>query len=326
MNILVTGAAGFIGSHLCEKLLADGHNLVGFDNFDSFYERSVKENNLKISISNGSFKFVEGDITDTESVKKLFSEQTIEVVVHLAAKAGVRPSIKDPISYNKVNVLGTLNILEMMKKNEIKRLVFASSSSVYGNSRDVPYKETMNVNNPISPYAATKIAAELLCYNYRHLYNISATCLRFFTVYGPRQRPEMAIAKFVKKAYEGDIISLYGDGSSRRDFTYIDDIIQGVVASVERDLGFEIINIGESETIDLITLIELIRELTGCEIKTEHLPMQPGDVDKTYADIDKAKQLLDYAPVTSVREGLTKYISWFRGEERSQSPIQSLEE
>ena len=312
MNILVTGAAGFIGSHLCEKLLVDGNTVVGFDNFDPFYKRTIKENNLKISISKGSFNLVEGDIRDTESVKKLFNEHTFEVVVHLAAKAGVRPSIKDPIVYYKVNVLGTLNILEMMKKNDIKRLVFASSSSVYGDSPDVPYNETMNVNNPISPYAATKIAAEILCYNYRHLYNISATCLRFFTVYGPRQRPEMAIAKFVKKAYEGDLISIYGDGSSLRDFTYIEDIIQGVVASIDRDLGFEIINIGESETIDLNSLLELIKELTGCGLKTEHLPMQPGDVIKTFANIDKAKQLLGYAPVTSVREGLKKYISWLR--------------
>ena len=312
MNILVTGAAGFIGSHLCEKLLVDGNTVVGFDNFDPFYERTIKENNLKTSNSNGSFNLVEGDIRDTESVEKLFNENTFEVVVHLAAKAGVRPSIKDPIVYYKVNVLGTLNILEMMKKNDIKRLVFASSSSVYGDSPDVPYNETMNVNNPISPYAATKIAAEILCYNYRHLYNISATCLRFFTVYGPRQRPEMAIAKFVKKAYEGDLISIYGDGSSLRDFTYIEDIIQGVVASIDRDLGFEIINIGESETIDLNTLLELIKELTGCVLKTEHLSMQPGDVNKTFANIDKAKQLLDYAPVTSVREGLKKYIGWLR--------------
>ena len=312
MNILVTGAAGFIGSHLCEKLLVDGNTVVGFDNFDPFYERTIKENNLKTSNSNGSFNLVEGDIRDTESVEKLFNENTFEVVVHLAAKAGVRPSIKDPIVYYKVNVLGTLNILEMMKKNDIKRLVFASSSSVYGDSPDVPYNETMNVNNPISPYAATKIAAEILCYNYRHLYNISATCLRFFTVYGPRQRPEMAIAKFVKKAYEGDLISIYGDGSSLRDFTYIEDIIQGVVASIDRDLGFEIINIGESETIDLNTLLELIKELTGCVLKTEHLSMQPGDVNKTFANIDKAKQLLDYAPVTSVREGLKLYISWLR--------------
>ena len=312
MNILVTGAAGFIGSHLCEKLLVDGNTVVGFDNFDPFYERTIKENNLKTSISNGSFNLVEGDIRDTESVEKLFNENTFEVVVHLAAKAGVRPSIKDPIVYYKVNVLGTLNILEMMKKNDIKRLVFASSSSVYGDSPDVPYNETMNVNNPISPYAATKIAAEILCYNYRHLYDISATCLRFFTVYGPRQRPEMAIAKFVKKAYEGDLISIYGDGSPLRDFTYIEDIIQGVVASIDRDLGFEIINIGESETIDLNTLLELIKELTGCVLKTEHLPMQPGDVNKTFANIDKAKQLLDYAPVTSVREGLKLYMSWLR--------------
>lgn len=312
MKILITGAAGFIGSHLCEKLLEDGNTVVGFDNFDPFYERAIKENNLKTSVLNESFKLIEGDIRDSESVKKLFDEHSFEVVVHLAAKAGVRPSIEDPTAYNKVNVLGTLNILEMMKKNDIKRLVFASSSSVYGNSTDVPYKETMNVNNPISPYAATKIAGELLCYNYWHLYKISATCLRFFTVYGPRQRPEMAIAKFVKKAYDGNLISIYGDGSSCRDFTYIEDIIQGVVVSIERDLGFEIINIGESETIDLNSLLGLIKELTGCDLKTENLPMQPGDVDKTFANIDKAKRLLDYAPVTSVREGIKQYISWLR--------------
>lgn len=312
MKILVTGAAGFIGSHLCEKLLVDGNSVVGFDNFDPFYERAIKENNLRTSISNESFNLVEGDIRDTDSVTNLFNEHTFELVVHLAAKAGVRPSIKDPTAYYRVNVLGTLNILEMMKKNNIKRLVFASSSSVYGNSPDVPYKETMNVNSPISPYAATKIAAELLCYNYRHLYNISATCLRFFTVYGPRQRPEMAIAKFVKKAYDGNLISIYGDGSSLRDFTYIEDIIQGVVVSIERDLGFEIINIGESETINLNSLLELIEELTGCELKTEHIPMQEGDVDKTFANIDKAKKLLDYAPTTPVREGIKQYIGWLR--------------
>ncbi len=311
MKILVTGAAGFIGSHLCEKLLKDGHNLVGFDNFDLFYERSIKENNLRTSISNESFKLIEGDITAAGELKQLFSENQFDVVVHLAAKAGVRLSIDDPLGYNRVNVIGTLNILEMMKNSGIKRLVFASSSSVYGNSAEVPYQETMNVNNPISPYAATKIAAELLCYNYWHLYKISITCLRFFTVYGPRQRPEMAIAKFVKKAYDGDIISIYGDGSSRRDFTYIDEIIQGVVASVNKDLGFEIINIGESATIDLNSLIELIKELTGCDLKTEYLPMQPGDVDKTFANIDKAKQLLDYNPVTSVKDGLKQYIEWF---------------
>ena len=316
MKILVTGAAGFIGSHLCERLLEEGNMVVGFDNFDPFYDRAVKEKNLKASISHDSFELIEGDITDSEALKKLFNEHTFEVVVHLAAKAGVRPSIEDPLGYNRVNVLGTLNILEMMKKNDIRRLVLASSSSVYGNSPDVPYKETMNVNNPISPYAATKIAAELLCYNYWHLYKISATCLRFFTVYGPRQRPEMAIAKFVKKAYDGDLISIYGDGSSRRDFTYIDDIIQGVEASVKRDLDFEIINIGESETVDLNRLLELIGESTGCELITENLPMQPGDVDKTFANIDKAKQLLDYAPETSVREGLKKYVEWYNNNTR----------
>jgi len=312
LKILVTGAAGFIGSHLCEKLLNEGHNVLGIDNFDPFYARSIKENNLNRSLLNGSFKFIESDITVAEELKKLFAENEFDVVVHLAAKAGVRPSIEDPLGYYRVNVIGTLNILEMMKEADIKRLVYASSSSIYGNSPDVPYSESMNVDNPISPYAATKKAAELLCYNYWHLYKISATCFRFFTVYGPRQRPEMAIAKFVKKAYDGDIISIYGDGSVARDFTYIDDIIQGVSASVDKDLGYEVINLGESETIDLNSLIMLIEKHTECELKTENLAMQPGDVDKTYADIDKAKELLGYKPTTSVEDGLKKYIEWYK--------------
>lgn len=310
MNILVTGAAGFIGSHLSEKLLDEGHRVVGFDNFDPFYKREIKEENIKYALSHDSFKLVEGDIRNFEDLSKISEDHDFEVVVHLAAKAGVRPSIEDPVGYSEVNLIGTQNVLEMMKSREIKRLVFASSSSVYGNSTEVPYKETMNVNNPISPYAATKIAGEVLCHNYWHLYGISVTCLRFFTVYGPRQRPEMAIAKFVRNAYDKEPITVYGDGSASRDFTYVEDIIQGVMFAVEKDLNYEIINLGESETINLNDLLILIEELTEQKIQREYSPMQPGDVLTTYADIEKAQRLLNYKPATPVREGISKYIGW----------------
>lgn len=310
MKILITGAAGFIGSHLSETLLNEGHEIVGFDNFDPFYDREIKERNLEKSQSIEAFSLIEGDLNNSADMKTLFSGQKYDVVIHLAAKAGVRPSIKHPLDYTKVNILGTQNLLEMMKIEGIKRLVFASSSSVYGNSTVVPYNEDMNVNNPISPYAATKVAGEVLCSAYWQLFGISATCLRFFTVYGPRQRPEMAIAKFIRKAYNGESISVFGDGTSSRDFTYIDDIIQGVVSAVHTDLGYEIINLGESATIDLNSLIALIEKLTGKEVKKDHFEMQPGDVFTTYADISKAKDLLNYKPTTNMEEGISKYIEW----------------
>ena len=310
MKILITGAAGFIGSHLSETLLNEGHEIVGFDNFDPFYDRGIKERNLEKSLSIEAFSLIEGDLNNSADMKTLFSGQKYDVVIHLAAKAGVRPSIKHPLDYTKVHIQGTQNLLEMMKIEGIKRLVFASSSSVYGNSTVVPYNENMNVNNPISPYAATKVAGEVLCSSYRQLFGISATCLRFFTVYGPRQRPEMAIAKFIRKAYNGESISVFGDGTSSRDFTYIDDIIQGVVSAVHTDLGYEIINLGESATIDLNSLIALIEKLTGKEVKKDHIEMQPGDVFTTYADISKAKELLNYKPTTNMEEGISKYIEW----------------
>jgi len=310
LKILITGAAGFIGSHLSETLLNEGHEIVGFDNFDPFYAREIKERNLEKSFSTGSFNLIEGDLNDSGDMENLFSGQKYDVVIHLAAKAGVRPSIKHPLDYTKVNIQGTQNLLEMMKIEGLKRLVFASSSSVYGNSKVVPYNEEMNVNNPISPYAATKVAGEVLCSAYSHLFDISVTCLRFFTVYGPRQRPEMAIAKFIRKAYNGESISVFGDGTSSRDFTYIDDIIQGVVSAVHNDLGYEIINLGESSTIELNSLIALIEKLTGKEVKRDHLEMQPGDVITTYADISKAKDLLNYKPTTNMEEGISKYIAW----------------
>jgi len=310
LKILITGAAGFIGSHLSETLLKEGHEIVGFDNFDPFYDREIKERNLEKSLSIEAFSLIEGDLNNSTDMKTLFSGQKYDVVIHLAAKAGVRPSIKHPLDYTKVNILGTQNLLEMMKIEGIKRLVFASSSSVYGNSTVVPYNEDMNVNNPISPYAATKVAGEVLCSAYWQLFGISATCLRFFTVYGPRQRPEMAIAKFIRKAYNGESISVFGDGTSSRDFTYIDDIIQGVVSAVHTDLGYEIINLGESATIDLNSLIALIEKLTGKEVKKDHFEMQPGDVFTTYADISKAKDLLNYKPTTNMEEGISKYIEW----------------
>jgi len=246
MTILITGGAGFIGSNLSDRLLSLGHNVVCFDNFDDFYAREIKEANIANSMKNDRYRLVEGDITNRAALNPLFDKNKITMVVHLAAKAGVRPSILDPFAYYAVNVQGTLNLLDVMKKHDVKKLVFASSSSVYGNNPKVPFTESDSVDNPISPYAATKKAAELLCHTYHHLHGIDVFCLRFFTVYGPRQRPDLAINKFVSNILNGQPVEMYGDGSTARDYTYIDDIVDGILASIARVSGYEIINLGES--------------------------------------------------------------------------------
>jgi UDP-glucuronate 4-epimerase len=312
MQVLVTGAAGFIGSHLCERLLANGHHVVGLDNFDAFYDPQVKRNNITACISKEEFKLVEGDIRDDICIETIFTTNKIEMIFHLAARAGVRPSIEEPLCYQDVNVRGTLVLLEAARKHGLKKFIFASSSSVYGNNEKVPFSETDSVDNPISPYAATKKAGELLCYTYSHLYNIDMTCLRFFTVYGPRQRPDLAIHKFTKLIEADQPILVFGDGSMKRDYTYIDDIIDGVMGAMNACKGYEIYNLGGSCPIRLDTLIQSIEAVLGKKANIARLPLQPGDVKVTYADVSKVAKRLDYQPKTQLEDGLKKFVEWFR--------------
>jgi len=307
-RIFITGAAGFIGSNLVDSLLKDQYKVMGIDNFDPFYNRKIKEHNLRDALLNPGFQFAEGDVRDADFINKCLSEFNPDVVVHLAAKAGVQPSLIDPKSYFDVNVLGTLNILDMMRKNDIKKIVFASSSSVYGNSLKVPFSETDNVDFPISPYAASKKAGEQLCFTYHHLYNFNIYCLRFFTVYGPRQRPDLAICKFSKAILKDEPISLYGDGTSSRDYTHISDIIQGITSSLKRVDGYDIFNLGESNAISLINLVSILEKHSGKKAKISFLPMQDGDVFQTYADISKARKKLDYNPSVDIDTGIKKYL------------------
>jgi UDP-glucuronate 4-epimerase len=312
MQLLVTGAAGFIGSHLCERLLSDGHRVAGLDNFDAFYSPQVKRKNIAGCTSKKEFKLVEGDIRDNKCVESILTADKIEMIFHFAAKAGVRPSIEDPLGYQDVNVRGTLILLEAARKFGIKKFIFASSSSVYGNNKKVPFSETDSVDNPISPYAATKKAGELLCYTYSHLYDIDMTCLRLFTVYGARQRPDLAVHKFTKLIEAGQPIPVFGDGSMARDHTYIDDIIEGVIGAMHTCKGYEIYNLGESRPIRLDTLIQYIENTLGKKAIINRLPLQPGDVIITYADVSKAMKMLDYKPKTQLEDGLKKFVNWFR--------------
>jgi UDP-glucuronate 4-epimerase len=305
-SIVITGAAGFIGSNLVRALLKAGNKVIGIDNFDAFYDPRLKRANIAEFSASPLFVLHEGDIRDKGFMHKVLREAMPRCVVHLAAKAGVRPSIEDPEAYYDVNVRGTLTVLEVMKELKISNMVFASSSSVYGNNRKTPFSETDNVDFPISPYAATKKAGELLCFNYHHLYNLNVFCLRFFTVYGVNQRPEMAIRQFGKLISEGKPVTMYGDGTTRRDYTYIDDIVSGIMASIERVKGYEIINLGNNKTVELNYLIHLIGRTLGNEVIINKLPMQPGDVELTYADISKANELLGYNPLNSIEEGLKK--------------------
>lgn len=305
-RVLVTGAAGFIGSNLTRHLLDQGNIVVGVDNFDNFYDPQLKRANISNLLKNSNFVLCEGDIRDSAFIDEVMATHKPDAVVHLAARAGVRPSIEQPVLYYDVNVTGTLVLLEAMRNHGIKNMAFASSSSVYGNNKKTPFAETDNVDNPISPYAATKKADELLCYTYHHLYGFNIFCLRFFTVYGHNQRPEMAIQQFGRLIREGKTITMYGDGNSRRDYTYIDDIVDGITASIERLKGYEIINLGNHDTIALKDLIDLIAKTLGREAIIKQLPLQPGDVNITYADITKASKLLGFQPKHSIREGLEK--------------------
>ncbi len=310
--MLITGAAGFIGSSLADSLVRNGYEILGIDNFDRFYERQVKEKNIADALSLPGFSFLEGDIRDRNFVDKCFREFGPDVIVHLAAKAGVRPSIMDPEGYYDVNVAGTLGILELMRKNSIRKMIFASSSSVYGKNKKVPFAETDNVDYPVSPYAATKKAGELLCHTFHHLYGIEIFCLRFFTVYGPRQRPDLAIHKFTRAILKGEALTLYGDGTSSRDYTYIEDIVNGVTASVEKVKGFEIINLGGSSPVSLNELVRFLENITGSQAVHNHLPSQAGDMFRTYADISKAESVLGYSPAVDIESGLRRFVEWYR--------------
>lgn len=312
MNIVVTGGAGFIGSHLCEKLISLGLKIICIDNFDDFYSPGIKEDNILKIINNNNFKLYRSDITSLTQMEKIFSENSIDTVIHLAARAGVRPSIQNPILYERVNVLGTMNLLECCKRYNISKFIFASSSSVYGGNKKIPFSEKDNVDHPVSPYAATKKAGELICYTYHNLYKISIFCFRLFTVYGPRQRPEMAIHKFTRQILKGEDIEIYGDGSSSRDYTYIDDVISGILSSLEQIGGFEIINLGNSNTVKLIDLIRLIEITTGEKGNLKFTKSQPGDVFITCADIRKARKMLKYLPKTNIKEGLVKFVNWYK--------------
>jgi UDP-glucuronate 4-epimerase len=311
MKAIVTGAAGFIGSHLCERLLAQDYSIVGIDNFDEFYDPKIKRDNIKACLTNKRFRLVEADIRNAEKMNEITSEGA-DVIVHLAAKAGVRPSIEQPLAYADVNINGTMTLLETAKKNRISKFIFASSSSVYGNNKKVPFSENDNVDFPISPYAATKKAGELICHTYHHLYGISITCLRYFTVYGPRQRPDLAIHKFARLIEQGNPIPVYGDGSMMRDFTYIDDIIDGTAAAINKCRDFNVYNLGESRPISVKNLIAELEKTLGKKALIEILPMQPGDVERTYADVGRAKKDLGYLPKTQISEGLMRFVEWLR--------------
>ncbi len=331
-TILVTGAAGFIGSHLVDWIL--GHEpetqIIAVDNFNDYYAPSLKRQNCAGHLKDSRYKLYEGDLCDFDFLENIFRKEALTHIVHLAASAGVRPSVEQPLFYHHNNGSSTANLLELMSRSLshmakgktnpkqdpslaacICKFVFASSSSVYGERETAPFRETEDISKPISPYAATKVAGEAMTHCFHYLYGVPSVALRFFTVYGPRQRPDLAIHKFAKLIYEGQPISIYGDGSARRDFTYIDDIIQGLVQAIDLDCGYEIFNLGESRTTDVLTLISLLEERLGRKAIIQYLDPIPGDVPLTCADISKASQQLGYKPQVLIEEGLDKFVEWF---------------
>lgn len=317
MKILLTGCAGFIGSHTLDRLLADGHHVIGVDNFDPFYDHALKSANISSYLegaTSGSFELLEADLADLTTYTKLnflLGGSALDAIIHLAAKAGVRPSIEDPVGYQRANVIATQNLLEFAKKNDIKQFVFASSSSVYGVNPNVPWSEEHNVSGPISPYASTKVSCELLGHVYSHLYGIRVLGLRFFTVYGPRQRPDLAINKFVRLIEAGEPIPVFGDGSTRRDYTYIADIVEGILGSLHyTGSNYEVINLGNDQTVTLTQMIETIEEVVGKKAIIDRQPEQPGDVPQTWADVTKAGRLFGYKPTISFKDGVTEFYKW----------------
>jgi UDP-glucuronate 4-epimerase len=323
-NILITGGAGFIGSHLVDRLLAEGEwQVTVVDDFNDFYDPAIKHENANRAASNPNYRLVEADIRDQDALGKVFEDSRFQCIVHLAARAGVRPSLEQPHLYAETNINGTLNLLELAREHGIRQFVFGSSSSVYGINAKVPFSEDDPIRQPISPYAATKGAGELLCHSYTHLYGLRCVCLRFFTVYGPRQRPDLAIHKFAQLISEGKPIPVFGDGTTRRDYTFIDDIIAGVRASIDyvgdpAKSDYEVINLGESRTVELRELISLLEKELDMHAVIDRKPLQPGDVPQTYADISKARALLGYNPQTQIEEGIKRFVAWFRKQSRAE--------
>jgi UDP-glucuronate 4-epimerase len=313
-NILITGGAGFIGSHLVDRLLSEGGwRITVVDDFNDFYDPAIKRENVRVRLANANFKLVEADIRNHEALAQAFGDKAFDCIVHLAARAGVRPSLKEPRLYVETNINGTLNLLELARTHGVRQFVFGSSSSVYGMNSKVPFSEDDPIFNPISPYAATKAAGELICHSYAHLYDMRIVCLRFFTVYGARQRPDLAIHKFAKLISDGKPIPVFGDATTRRDYTYIDDIIAGVRAAIDYDQSnYEVINLGESRTVELRELISLLERALDRHAEIDRQPPQPGDVPQTFADITKARRLLGYNPRTQIEEGIEKFVEWFR--------------
>ena len=315
-KILITGGAGFIGSHLVDRLLGEGDwQITVVDDFNDFYPPATKRDNIREHLANRNYKLIEADIRDCAALEKAFVETNFDCIVHLAARAGVRPSLKEPQLYVETNINGTMNLLELARRRGVKQFVFGSSSSVYGVNEKVPFAEDDPIFNPISPYAATKAAGELICHTYSHLYGIRIVCLRFFTVYGARQRPDLAIHKFAKLISAGKPIPVFGDGSTRRDYTYIDDIITGVRAAIDYDAtDYEVINLGESRTVELRELIAILEKALGARAEIDRQPLQPGDVPQTFADISKARRLLNYHPQTQIETGIKRFIEWFKAD------------
>ncbi|MBT5022273.1 NAD-dependent epimerase/dehydratase family protein [Candidatus Woesearchaeota archaeon] len=311
MRILVTGGAGFIGSHTCDELLKQNHKVMCLDNFNDYYNSDFKEENIAHNLNNPNFKLIRADITNYASLEQIFKQHSPEKIIHLAARAGVRPSIEDPFIYEQTNVRGTLNLLELSKIYSVKQFIFASSSSVYGCNEKVPFAESDHTRNPVSPYAATKKSGEVLCHTYSKLYKIPTTCLRFFTVYGPGGRPDMAPYMFTKLIYENKPIKKFGNGTTKRDYTFVSDIVQGIISSLDHEFKYEIFNLGNNHTVKLNYFIEIIEGLVGKKAVIDQHPMQPGDVPITYADLTKSKKLLGYNPTTSIEKGLKIFVDWF---------------
>jgi UDP-glucuronate 4-epimerase len=313
VNFLVTGGAGFIGSHVCERLLRHGHSVTAFDDLNDFYDPAYKQRNLdELRALGQDFQFVKGDITDSTAVERVVADGRFDQVIHLAARAGVRPSLEQPALYQRVNVEGTVNVLEAARRYGPKKMTLASSSSVYGVNSKVPFSERDPIFSAISPYAASKLACEALGHVYHHVYGMDIVMLRFFTVYGPRQRPDLAIFKFARLFAQGRPIPVFGDGSTARDYTYISDIVDGVMACTKQEFGYEIFNLGESQTVRLSELIELLEHAWGKKAVIDRQPLQPGDVPITYADISKAKAKLGYAPSIKIEQGIPLFVEWFR--------------
>ncbi len=319
MSVLVTGGAGFIGSHLLDRLVSLGRRAVCLDNFNDYYPPAVKRQNVAAALDSGLVELVEGDICDEELCRRLFDEHAVDRVVHLAARAGVRHSIEQPLLYERVNCGGTLNLLQCARQAGVEMFVFGSSSSVYGVGQKAPFREDEGADRPISPYAASKRACELYCHAYHHLHGMAIVCLRFFTVYGPRQRPDLAISLFAPLIEQGRPIPLFGDGSSRRDYTYVGDIVDGILAALDSQLDFEIINLGSACPVPLLDMVRLLEETIGKKAQIEWLPEQPGDVPLTHADISKARRLLGYEPKVPVERGIQAFVEWI-GRAEADSP------